>query len=143
MKNSFMLIKNRENWKIIWRSKKICESVYLKGIVASLLKMKFLVTLNPKEGRRRRRKKDLKLFENWSWIKIIWKYGFENWNFGKLFENGSFENWNFEEVFENGISWKLNLNIGILENYLKIEVLKIKFENWYFEKLFENESFEN
>ena len=53
MKNSFMLIKNRENWKIIWRSKKICESAYLKGIVASLLKMKFLVTLNPKEGRRK------------------------------------------------------------------------------------------
>ena len=122
MKNSFMLIKNRENWKIIWRSKKICESVYLKGIVASLLKMKFLVTLNPKEGRRRRRKKDLKLFENWSWIKIIWKYGFENWNFGKLMEI---------------------LKIGILENYLRIAVLKIKFENWYFEKLFENESFEN
>ena len=31
------------------------------------------------------------------------------------------------------------LKIGILENYLRIAVLKIKFENWYFEKLFENE----
>ena len=30
------------------------------------------------------------------------------------------------------------LKIGILENYLRIAVLKIKFENWYFEKLFEN-----
>ena len=35
------------------------------------------------------------------------------------------------------------LKIGILENYLKIEVLKIKFENWNFEKLFKNGSFEN
>ena len=42
------------------------------------------------------------------------------------------------KLFEN-----MDLKIGILENYLKIEVLKIKFENWYFEKLFENESFEN
>ena len=31
-----------------------------------------------------------------------------------------------------------SLKIGILENYLRIRVLKIKFENWYFEKLFEN-----
>ena len=29
--------------------------------------------------------------------------------------------------FENGIFKKLNLQIGTLENYLKIEVLKIKF----------------
>ena len=40
-------------------------------------------------------------------------------------------------------SWKLNLKIGILKNYLKMTVSKIKFENWNFEKLFENESFEN
>ena len=33
--------------------------------------------------------------------------------------------------------------IGVLENYLKIKVLKIKFKNWNFEKLFEKESFEN
>ena len=55
MKNSFILIKNRENRKIIWRSKKICESAYLKGNVVSLLKTGFLVTLNPKEGRRKER----------------------------------------------------------------------------------------
>ena len=65
-----------ESVKIILKSKKICESVYLKGIIASLLKMKFLVTLNPKEGRRRRKKKDLKLFENWCGFKIIWKKKF-------------------------------------------------------------------
>ena len=53
------------------------------------------------------------------------------------------------------------LKTGILKNYLKIRVLKIKFgkvfengnfgkllkkgsfENWYFEELFENEIFKN
>ena len=35
-------------------------------------------------------------------------------------------------------NWKLNLEIGILKNYLKNEVLKIKLENRNFEKLFEN-----
>ena len=40
-------------------------------------------------------------------------------------------------------SWKLNLRIGILKNYSKMEVLEIKFEIWNFEKLFENGSFEN
>ena len=60
----------------------------------------------------------------------------ENWNFGKLFENEifffkkiKFKNWNFEELFENGSFKKLNLKIGILKNYLKIGVMKIKFEN--------------
>ena len=38
---------------------------------------------------------------------------------------------------------KLNLGIGTLENYLKMEVLKIKFKKWNFEELFENGSFEN
>ena len=38
---------------------------------------------------------------------------------------------------------KLNLKIGILDNYLKMEVLEIKFENWNFWQLFENGSFEN
>ena len=33
------------------------------------------------------------------------------------------------------------MKIGILENYLKMEVLKIKFKNWNFEELFENEIF--
>ena len=69
------------------------------------------------------------------------KIKFENWNFEKLFENESFENWNFEELFENGILKKLNLKFEILENYLKMEVLKIKFEIWNFEELFENEIF--
>ena len=55
----------------------------------------------------------LKLFER----KLEFWELFENWNFGKLMEI---------------------LKIGILENYLRIAVLKIKFENWYFEKLFEN-----
>ena len=48
----------------------------------------------------------------------------------------------------------MNLKIGILENYLRMEVLKIKlknylrmkvlkikFENWNFGKLVENENF--
>ena len=60
-----MLIKNRENWKIIWRSKKICESAYLKGNVANLLKTEFLVTLNPMKE------------EEKKGLKIIWK---SEWN---------------------------------------------------------------
>ena len=35
------------------------------------------------------------------------------------------------------------LKIGILKNYLKMRVLKIKFENWEYGKIFENRSFEN
>ena len=35
------------------------------------------------------------------------------------------------------------MRIEILENYLKMKVLKIKFENRNFGKLFENGSFEN
>ena len=35
------------------------------------------------------------------------------------------------------------LKFGILKNYLKMRVLKIKFENWKFGKVFENETFEN
>ena len=30
------------------------------------------------------------------------------------------------------------LKIGILKNYLKMEVLKIEFKNWNFEELFED-----
>ena len=48
-----MFIKNQEKREIILKSKKICENVYLKGNVTSLLKTRFLVTLNPKEGRRK------------------------------------------------------------------------------------------
>ena len=35
------------------------------------------------------------------------------------------------------------LKIGIFDNYLKMEVLEIKFENGNFEKLFENGIFLN
>ena len=35
------------------------------------------------------------------------------------------------------------LKTGILKNYLRMEILKIKFENWNFGKLFENGCFEN
>ena len=52
----------------------------------------------------------------------ILKIRFENKNFGKLFENGSFK--------------KLNLEIGILENYLKIKVLKIGTLENYLRKEF-------
>ena len=31
------------------------------------------------------------------------------------------------------ISKRINLKIGILENYLKIGVLKIEFKNWIFD----------
>ena len=33
--------------------------------------------------------------------------------------------------------------MGILENYLKVRVLKIIFKNWNFGKVFKNGSFEN
>ena len=54
----------------------------------------------------------------------VLKINFENWNFEKLFENGNFGILNFEKLFENGTFLKLNLKIGILENYLRIEFLK-------------------
>ena len=65
-----MFIKNQEKQNIIWKSKEICESTYLKGKVVSLLKTRFLVTLNLKEIQKI---EDLKLFENLSEFKIIWK----------------------------------------------------------------------
>ena len=43
-------------------------------------------------------------------------------------------------ILENYLKIKV-LKIGILENYLKIEVLKIKFKNENFEKLCENRIF--
>ena len=65
------------------------------------------------------------MFENWSEIKIIWK----KTRVLKFI-------WKLE-------FWKLNLKIRILEikfeinwnfeNYLRIEVLKVKFKNWSFE----------
>ena len=55
-------------------------------------------------------------------IKIIWKT--EIW---KLFENWSFENYLTIEVM------KIKSRNWSFENYLKIEVLKIKFGNWSFE----------
>ena len=54
MKIAFMLILNQEKQDISWKSGKISESAYPKGKVANLLKMRFLVTLNPNEGRRKR-----------------------------------------------------------------------------------------
>ena len=66
-----------------------------------------------------------KYIEKWSGIKIIW---------------------NKTRVLK--IIWKLksrklNLKIGILKNYMKMRVLKIKIENMNFGKLFENVSCEN
>ena len=97
---------------------------------------------------------ELKIFENWSWIKIIWKktrvlkfiWKLKSWklNLKKKFGILKKNIWKWE-------FWKLNLKIGILkikfernwsfENYLKIGKLnlrigisKIKFErNWNFE----------
>ena len=83
------------------------------------------------------------LFENWTFknylkievLKIIWKWKFWILNL----KIGILKNYFRMEFFKN----KLNLKIGILENYLKIEVLKIKFQNWNFGKLFENGIFKN
>ena len=81
------------------------------------------------------------IFENWSEIEIylkieVSKIKFKNWSFEKL---------NLKEIRVLKINWelefwKLVLRIGILEikfernwnfeNYLKMEVLKIKFKNW-------------
>ena len=63
---------------------------------------------------------------------MIWKL-----EFWKLFEDWSFQNLIWKLEF-----WKLNLEIevlkiGILDNYLKMEVLEIKFENRNFGQLFE------
>ena len=68
----------------------------------------------------------------------FWKL-IENWSFEELFENESFEikfeNWNFEKLFENEsfenyiLKSELNLKNGILKNYLRIGVWKIKFKN--------------
>ena len=63
-----------------------------------------------------------------------------------------FENWKIENylkievlkigILKNYLKIKV-LKIGIFENYLRMKFLKIKFENWNFKKLFENESFKN
>ena len=45
-------------------------------------------------------------------------------------------------ILKNYLKIKV-LKIGIFENYLKMKFLKIKSENWNFRKLFENGSFEN
>ena len=52
-----------------------------------------------------------------------------------------FGNWNFEELFKNGVflnKKKLNLRIGILKNYLKMEIWKLNLRKRNFEELFEN-----
>ena len=38
MRIAFILIKNQGKWKIILKSRKICENAYLKGNVANLFK---------------------------------------------------------------------------------------------------------
>ena len=59
----------------------------------------------------------------------FWKL-IENWSFEELFENESFEELFENESFENYIlKSELNLKNGILKNYLRIGVWKIKFEN--------------
>ena len=75
---------------------------------------------------------ELKIFENWSGIKIIWKktrvlriiwkLGFWKiiwkWEFGKLnLRIGILENYLKMKIF-----WKLNLRIVVLKNYLKMDV---------------------
>ena len=61
----------------------------------------------------------------------VLKIKFENWNFEEIFENYSFENYLKMEVLLNlkiiweWNFWKLNLKIGILENYLRMKFKKI------------------
>ena len=89
-----MHIKNQRKQKNTLKSKKICENAYLKGNVISLLKTIFSWTRTIKKWWKII---ELKIFENWSRIKIIWKktgalriiWKLEFW---KLFENGSFGN---------------------------------------------------
>ena len=45
-------------------------------------------------------------------------------------------------ILENYLKMEV-LKIRILKNYLRMEVLKIKVETWNFEKLFENGIFKN
>ena len=47
MKIAFMLIKNQGKWKTILKSKKICESAYLKRKVANLFKNEIFSDLKP------------------------------------------------------------------------------------------------
>ena len=47
MKITFMLIKNQGKWKIILKSKKICESAYLKEMIASVFKNEIFSDLEP------------------------------------------------------------------------------------------------
>ena len=67
--------------------------------------------------------KEIEILKNYLRIGVLkiklWKL--ETW---KLFKNGSFENWNFGKLFENLKFWKLNLKIGILENYLRMKLKK-------------------
>ena len=77
---------------------------------------------------------EIKFERNWSfenYLRIgVLKISFKNWSFWKLIlkENGvskirvlkiKLRNWSFEKY----------LKIGILDNYLKIEVLEIKFRD--------------
>ena len=110
-----MLIKNSEKWENYFKLfKKIVKLLAWKKKGMSLLKMGFLVTLNLKE---RHKIDDLKLFENWSRFKIIWR----KLEFWKLFEN-----WNLK---------KKNLKIGV-----ELKLFEIKLEFW---NLFEEWSVKN
>ena len=117
-----MLIKNSEKHEHYFKIKEnLWKCLSKRKKTTSLLKTGFLVTLNLKE---RQKNDDLKLFESWSEFKIIWrKLEFWKLKFWKLLENWGFENYLKSEVLK--IIWKLNLKIGILKDYLKMEV----FEN--------------
>ena len=67
------------------------------------------------------------IFENWCEIKIIWKTEIWKLEFRKLFENRIFK--------------KLNLGIGTLGNYLKMEVLNIKLKKMEFWRIIRKRKF--
>ena len=54
-----------------------------------------------------------------------------------------FENQIFLNYLKMGVLKKLNLRIGILKNYLKMEIWKLNLRKGNFEELFENWIFEN
>ena len=103
MKIYSCLLKIVKNEKIILNQRKFVKVLAWKKKGMSLLKTGFLVTLNLKE---KQKIDDLKLFENWSGFKIIWR----KLEFWKLI-------------------WKMKSR---KLNFKKNGILKIKFKNGNF-----------
>ena len=111
---SCLLKKNQGKWKIIWKSKKICElKKYLKnGVELKLFEKKnwsFEIYLKIEVSKIK--------FKNWNFAKNIWKHEFWKLKLGKLnLKNGVLK------IIQNLKFWKLNLKIWELN--LKFRVLE-------------------